>query len=1579
MSNHVQRRQRPQEEILGPTDLPPHKQSLVDVGAFVEWEPGELSAAYEVFDAGPGTKRRVTDYLASQTLRILNNRSEFAGMFDPLDVQRGTAEGLKFLNIPASQAGKGLRNEDVLRYFTNLKQFDDPGVPTRKEAFLSGALEGGGAMVGGAKGARYGVMAGSFAGLPGQIAGGTLGFLGGAILGGAAGDAVGDLTMDQIEADIPLTPNTESLLKIFQATGSAAPFIFNPALAPNARITQAKYLQDLPKRNAYGPVTKEEILNNPFLAKYLQGKSLRFPRAVGAAEDLLISGGAMFRGAQTPAGKVIALGVESAQIPATFLATTAFAGESPRSDTRIIAGEMLGGMAPSLNILRFVPAIAKAGKDYVAARKASIQAGQGLDLLGRKERIKRDQIQYILGLIEERGENPADLLKALEEIYLNENGQIKKEFLTLDKKGQRVPESTFSSAFVESPALANLDAQVMKMMAENEGGELLNNSFRRSMNAQTALVNELRGTGDPELLKIANQIQAGRIEFLMQKRMDQAVGSAIAAVNKVYPEGGEQATEALGQGIANAQLNVQKVFKNIQEKAWDNVNQRIRNDTFYRFDSEGNIIPDSASDVPNIVEAWESMLREMENEKSTLLAVMGEAEFRNVNEVVNTLKERLGLGTVANPFDGVTPATKKFNEALGDAAGEQWFDTYNRLLAEADLEVINGTVAPTLENLEKLAGVIETQRPNKYRDAFDKARNKLAGTRDVFGNSYQDEALRVEREALAGPALDANELDNAALELQMGLIESSNQNYMRDTVERQANEILQMDADALRQYLTELDASDPQGQLQQQTQEFFKTYAQAALARTGERLGGSTQDAIDALRAQTVGLKDLGEVGKLRKAALEARIQYLDNMISREADEVAGRETTAPAGPLGRLLTLQKKSLTSEMRRANELVDMTPTPEEGGIPASELISLRKTLRIAADKFGAANGNGDFFRRAVDLRRAALNDLRSYESVGPAYQNALDASVAYQEFFKKTFGGDLLRKNSQGRIVVEPDLAAITIFTGNKDASALRLRQIERANLELADRAVASGATEEDLAEIAKNLGTQQDLLEMSLREVLRRATGKVEQNVNLTPVQIRERQLQNITNWASDNAVILKLFPDLQKEINNIRDPQEFINRVQAVIPRITQQRDSMAAFQYAMRNGKGVLTENPTELIRLAYTSKNPSEQLRVILKNMTTLPPEAAARETFKRMGISFPEDGVPSLKDVKEGLLATTINWAFDTSQRNIKGPNREGFFDAGTLYKSLFQKIPGADNENMTMANFLKSAGSLTDEQHSSMKLALERIMAMQAQSAVQGADMRGIEVPALLDLYTRIAGARLGQLAGSVLPGGRSQGLVEESAGSKYAQMITQEVPFLQANQAFQDVLLNPEELMAALRTPRSAEEKEAIMRRMLNFIKKSASETGKAVLGAPGLRAVTRGPSAVIEEVTSTDAEAVDRRPPPRQLTPQEEFELRKQKGLKGRNLGKPPRERKPDATQDLLNRAQEILRNRDASVQKPPAVNPTTQAAPPAAPSSTTAAGANPQQRATYAALFPNDPISGMLRQQPRIFSRGGIASLME
>lgn len=80
------------------------------------------------------------------------------------------------------------------------------------------------------------------------------------------------------------------------------------------------------------------------------------------------------------------------------------------------------------------------------------------------------------------------------------------------------------------------------------------------------------------------------------------------------------------------------------------------------------------------------------------------------------------------------------------------------------------------------------------------------------------------------------------------------------------------------------------------------------------------------------------------------------------------------------------------------------------------------------------------------------------------------------------------------------------------------------------------------------------------------------------------------------------------------------------------------------------------------------------------------------------------------------------------------------------------------------------------------------------------------------------------------------------------------------------------------------------------------------------------------------------------------------------------------------LERARELLRQREevSANPSPPVAPPTTQASS-LAPLSPMNSGArsSPQLRQQYAALFPNDPISGMLNQQPRTFRRGGIASL--
>ena len=99
---------------------------------------------------------------------------------------------------------------------------------------------------------------------------------------------------------------------------------------------------------------------------------------------------------------------------------------------------------------------------------------------------------------------------------------------------------------------------------------------------------------------------------------------------------------------------------------------------------------------------------------------------------------------------------------------------------------------------------------------------------------------------------------------------------------------------------------------------------------------------------------------------------------------------------------------------------------------------------------------------------------------------------------------------------------------------------------------------------------------------------------------------------------------------------------------------------------------------------------------------------------------------------------------------------------------------------------------------------------------------------------------------------------------------------------------------------------------------------------------------------------------------PQKEVTLPPEDTLRGRNLPRSLKQR----TQDVKQRADELI-NQTSSVQPVPAqrVAPPTDTLASAAPPPPAASG--PVNRQQYAALFPNDSASAMIRQQ-------GIGSLM-
>jgi hypothetical protein len=179
-------------------------------------------------------------------------------------------------------------------------------------------------------------------------------------------------------------------------------------------------------------------------------------------------------------------------------------------------------------------------------------------------------------------------------------------------------------------------------------------------------------------------------------------------------------------------------------------------------------------------------------------------------------------------------------------------------------------------------------------------------------------------------------------------------------------------------------------------------------------------------------------------------------------------------------------------------------------------------------------------------------------------------------------------------------------------------------------------------------------------------------------------------------------------------------------------------------------------------------------------------------------------------------------------------------------------------------------------------------------------------------------------------------MIEAQAGSKLLRKLTQELPALQEYDALEQILLDPEMLAVALRKGRSRESKAGALNFILRRLKKL------------GIGAATPGPQRAIPlgvmEYGEEEPEALSAPAP----APAVIDEIQGEPG-------------------DLSS-----VRPPAAPVRQVAAAQPVPPAPPRTAVPDAVAAQPNPQQRQQYAALFPNDSASGMIRQQQ------GIGSLM-
>ena len=247
----------------------------------------------------------------------------------------------------------------------------------------------------------------------------------------------------------------------------------------------------------------------------------------------------------------------------------------------------------------------------------------------------------------------------------------------------------------------------------------------------------------------------------------------------------------------------------------------------------------------------------------------------------------------------------------------------------------------------------------------------------------------------------------------------------------------------------------------------------------------------------------------------------------------------------------------------------------------------------------------------------------------------------------------------------------------------------------------------------------------------------------------------------------------------------------------------------------------------------------------------------------------------------------------------------------VWESLTDPIRGTGTEGVRLLDYMKNKGLMSDVEAKNLDSMLREMIKYEAGLNAGTIDQLAENSGPVFDLFLRISGAQLGTKGSEILAGG-TQSLIAAGACSKPMREGFATIPLALQMDVMLDLIRDPKLLAMYLKKPASEKEKLNLVSQVTDYFKKK------------GLDVTRRGGAATARELEEDIEQAVTA--PVIEETP----------------APAPP----PTPSEPL--------------VQLPPL--PQIQGAP-------QQARPNPQQRMQYAALFPEDEASQMIR--------GGIGSL--
>jgi len=444
------------------------------------------------------------------------------------------------------------------------------------------------------------------------------------------------------------------------------------------------------------------------------------------------------------------------------------------------------------------------------------------------------------------------------------------------------------------------------------------------------------------------------------------------------------------------------------------------------------------------------------------------------------------------------------------------------------------------------------------------------------------------------------------------------------------------------------------------------------------------------------------------------------------------------------------------------------------------------------------------------------------------------------------------------------------------------------------------------------------------------------------PTYLRVQQINDIGNFAIQNGfegaedVAASIRGTTEMIVRNARaaafDSQTGQIRPEALRKWMESNKDLLDAFPALKADLENAETANVLLRQREAMNKSKEAAlkgqtTFRDLLSSTTDSPTTAVARALSN--GNRAPMRSLNNLNDViknapeelqdsaKSGLKSSILEWAM------TKGGATSRSFSPRNMYDNLFSKIPNAVS-NVSVVDWMVRNDIIPEREVTALKKYLTEMVRLEAMDANGTIGELVEQAGPMMDFYLRISGSALGARAQGLLPGGGGAGsLVAAGAGSKMMRQLFNKVPESMKLDVMSELMENPELLAAMMRKPRNDREKMRIANRvqdlLMGLVFVPARRAAPQVLKSEEVDDITVEEAPTVEPVSSIAPTAM---PAPQPV---------------------PAQPVAPPPTTTL------------ASATPPPP--------PPPAP--------GPVDRQRYAAMFPGDIASSMIRQQ-------GIGSLM-